>query len=87
MIFETDVKYSKVKLNLFDVRYRGYLIGTVKHTPKGPGTWTFKSTREKVETYGSTKAQAVRFYIEKFMEGERNQIQPEKLLQHQNRTS
>ena len=74
MIFDTDIKYSKVKLNVFDVRYRGYLIGTVRYTPRSAGSWTFKSTREKAETYGSTKAQAVRIYVEKFMEGERSNV-------------
>ena len=66
-----DIKYSKVKSNVFDVRYRGYLIGTVRYTPRASGTWTFTSSREKAETFGSTKAQAVRVYVEKFMEGER----------------
>lgn len=71
MIFDTDIKYSKVKANVFNVRYDGALIGVVRYTPKAPGTWTFRSIREKTETYGSTKAQAVKVYIEKFLEGER----------------
>lgn len=74
MIDRTEVKYTHTgQRNTYNAFYNGTLIGVVRYTPDSSGTWTFTSIREKVETFGSTRFQAVGFYIEKFMKrGEGN---------------
>ena len=68
MIYGTEVKYTHLKeRNAYNAFYHGALIGVVRYTPDSAGTWTFRSIREKAETFGSTRLQAVGFYVEQFM--------------------
>lgn len=73
MIYGSEIKYSHIKgqLNQYEVYYHGNLIGEIRHTPGTCGTWTFTSSKEDAQTFGSTRLQAVGFYVEQFMEGER----------------
>lgn len=68
MIFGTEIKYTHTtQPNVYNTFYQGTLIGIVSWTPAGPGTWTFRSIKEKAETFGSTRLQAVGYYVEQFM--------------------
>lgn len=73
MIYGSEISYTHIKgqRNQYDVYYHGDQIGVIRHTPGTCGTWTFTSSRENCQTYGSTRLQAVEFYIEQFMEGEK----------------
>lgn len=72
MTYGYEVKYSHLqKPNCYNAYYNGALIGAVVYTPEGAGTWTFTSNNDEVQTFGSTRLQAVGFYVEQFMEGER----------------
>ena len=76
MIFGSEISYSHVKgkWNQYEVYYHGDLIGEVRHTPGTCGTWTFTSSQGDAQTYGSTRLQAVGFYVEQFMEGEKGNV-------------
>mgnify|MGYP003305384314 CR=1 FL=1 len=68
MIHGTEIKYTHTDtLHTYNVCYHGALIGVVRWTPNGSGTWTFTSSQDKAETFGSTRLQAVGFYVEQFM--------------------
>lgn len=72
MIYDYEVRYTHLQEpNSYNAYYHGALIGAVVYTPKGSGTWTFTSSKEEAQTFGSTRLQAVGFYVEQFMEGER----------------
>ena len=67
MINSTEVTYKHTgEPNEYTVRYRGDLIGIVRWTPDGAGSWTFINTQKNIATFGSTRLQAVGFYIEQF---------------------
>lgn len=72
MIYNYEVKYSHLSTpNHYNAYYHGELIGTVRYTPEAAGTWTFETDR--IQTFGSTRLQAVGFYVEQFMKrGEGN---------------
>ena len=76
MIFGSDLKYRHIKnqLNQYKVYYHGDLIGEVRYTPGSCGTWTFTSSRDEAQTFGSTRLQAAGFYIEQFLKGEREHV-------------
>ena len=72
MIFGEEIHYSHTgQLNQYKVYYRGDQIGEIRHTPGTAGTWTFTDNSGKVNTFGSTRLQAIGFYIQEFMKGER----------------
>lgn len=74
MIWGYEVKYKHTVFpNHYNVYFDNALIGVIWYTPDSAGTWTFRSIREKAETFGSTRLQAVGVYVEKFMKrGEGN---------------
>lgn len=74
MIWGSEVKYKHTVIrNQYNVYFNGALIGVVRWTPGSAGTWTFTNIQGKTETFGSTRLQAVGFYIEQFMKrGEGN---------------
>ena len=74
MITSTEIKYRHAgEPNVYNVLHLGSLIGTVAYTPDGNGTWTFTNIQKNTATFGSTRLQAVGFYVEQFMKrGEGN---------------
>lgn len=74
MIWGSEVKYKQTVIrNQYSVYFNGALIGVVRWTPGSAGTWTFTNIQGKAETFGSTRLQAVGFYVEQFMKrGEGN---------------
>ena len=65
MICSTEVNYTHQKdQNNYNVYYHGGLIGTVRYTPAAAGTWTFTSSEGDAEAFGSTRLQAVGYYLE-----------------------
>ena len=68
MIYSEELHYSHTgQLNKYKVYYHDQEIGTIQHTPNTAGTWTFTDNTGKVNTFGSTRLQAVGFYIQTFM--------------------
>lgn len=74
MTWAYEVKYKHTGIrNQYKVYDNGALIGDIRWTPIGVGTWTFTSVKGDAETYGSTRLQAVGYYVEQFMKrGEGN---------------
>lgn len=71
MINSTEIKYQHTgEPNTYTVQYMGNLIGVVAYTPDGNGTWTFTNSQKNTATFGSTRLQAVGFYVEQFERGE-----------------
>ena len=67
MICSTEVNYTHQKeQNNYNVYYHGGLIGTVRYTPAAAGTWTFTDTECETQTFGSTRFQAVKIFLERF---------------------
>ena len=67
MISGTEVRFKHLKeRNSYNTYYQEELIGTVRHTPNSVGTWTFTSSQGKAETFGSTRLQAVGYFLEHF---------------------
>lgn len=73
MIRATELHYRHTgALNHYLVFFHNQQIGTIRHTPMGPGIWTFTSSSGKVQTFGPTRLQAVGIYIETYFE--RNEL-------------
>lgn len=67
MIWSTDVSYTHQKdRNHYNAFYHGDQIGTVRYTPESAGTWTFTSSQGETETFGSTRFEAVKRFLEHF---------------------
>ncbi len=69
VINSSQIHYAHIKgqRNTYKVLFELHEIGTVRYTPELAKPWTFISQDGRAETYGSTRLQAVGYYVEDFM--------------------